>query len=125
MLSHLLRSAAALVVLLIQLPVQASEAEMVLPDVASVSFGDYSGRSLLLAGLLVCAAGIAFGMNIFAKLRALPVHHSMQEISELIYETCKTYLITQGKFILLLEVFIGSVIVFYFGWLRHFDALKV
>jgi len=49
----------------------------------------------------------------------------MREISELIYETCKTYLVTQGKFILLLEVFIGIVMIFYFGVLRHFDALKV
>ena len=62
---------------------------------------------------------------IFVQLRNLPVHASMREISELIYETCKTYLVTQGKFILLLEVFIGVIMVFYFGVLQHFDALKV
>ena len=69
--------------------------------------------------------GLAFGMMIFLQLKNLPVHRSMREISELIYETCKTYLITQGKFILLLEVFIGVIMVFYFGVLQHFDAMKV
>ena len=52
----------------------------------------------------------------------MPVHRSMLEISELIYETCKTYLITQGKFILILELFIGVIMVFYFGVLQHFSA---
>ncbi len=64
-------------------------------------------------------------MVIFTRLRNLPVHKSMRDISELIYETCKTYLITQGKFILLLELFIGVIMVFYFGVLQHMDALKV
>ena len=96
-----------------------------LPDLGSVEFQGINGRSLLLGGLLVCALGLAFGMVIFVQLRNLPVHSSMREISELIYETCKTYLVTQGKFILLLEVFIGVIMVFYFGVLQHFDALKV
>src|SRR5205085_990894 len=69
--------------------------------------------------------GLAFGLAMFMHLRNLPVHSSMLEISELIYETCKTYLITQGKFLLLLELFIGSIIVFYFGVLQHFDAVTV
>ncbi len=101
------------------------EANLVLPDLGSVDFQGINGRSLLLGGLVVCALGLAFGMVIFVQLRNLPVHDSMREISELIYETCKTYLITQGKFILLLEVFIGVIMVFYFGVLQHFEAFKV
>src|SRR5207253_8263205 len=62
---------------------------------------------------------------IFAQLKRLPVHRAMLEVSELIYETCKTYLVTQGKFILILETFIGVIMVIYFGWLRHFEAAKV
>ena len=104
----------------------ASEAELVLPDVGQVTFlGGVSGRTLLMAGLAVCAAGAAFGMIKFYRLRNLPVHRSMRDISELIYETCKTYLVTQGKFLLALEVLIAAVIVVYFGWLRNFDALRV
>ncbi len=104
----------------------ASEAELVLPDVGQVTFlGGLSGRTLLMAGLAVCAAGAAFGMIKFYRLRNLPVHRSMREISELIYETCKTYLVTQGKFLLALEVLIAAVIVVYFGWLRNFEALRV
>jgi len=64
-------------------------------------------------------------MVIFTRLKNMPVHRSMLEVSELIYETCKTYLITQGKFILLLEVFIGVIMLFYFGVLQHFSAMKV
>src|SRR5437867_5047034 len=66
-----------------------------------------------------------FGVIIYRQLKKLPVHHSMREISELIYETCKTYLITQGKFILLLEALIGVIIFVYFFWLRHFPLPQV
>src|SRR5207249_679193 len=76
-------------------------------------------------GNIICALGFAFGLVIYAELKKLPVHRSMLEVSELIYETCKTYLITQGKFILLLEAFIGTIMVIYFGALRHFEAAKV
>ena len=104
----------------------ASEADLVLPDFTAVTFaGGFSGRALLLAGTLVCLAGLGFGFTVYRKIRSLPVHRSMSEISELIYETCKTYLVTQGKFILILEAFIGAIIVTYFGWLRHFDATRV
>ncbi len=82
-------------------------------------------RTLLMSGLVVCMGGLAFGLVIFTRLKNLPVHKSMRDISELIYETCKTYLITQGKFILLLELFIGAIMVIYFGVLQHMDALKV
>ena len=103
----------------------AGEADLILPDVGSESFLGVSGRALLMGGLVVCFAGAGFGLFMFARLRNLPVHQSMRDVSELIYETCKTYLTTQGKFILLLELFIGAVMVIYFGWLRHYDAQTV
>src|SRR6476660_4440301 len=103
----------------------ASELDLVLPDLGQVMMMGTSGRSLLMGGLLVCFGGLAFGIWIFIQLRDAPVHRAMLEISELIYETCKTYLITQGKFILILELFIGTIMVFYFGVLQHFDAMKV
>ena len=68
-------------------------------------------------GLLFCVGGLLFGLAIYVQLKNLPVHRSMREISELIYETCKTYLVTQGKFILLLWAFIAVIIALYFGWL--------
>ena len=74
-----------------------------------------NGRTLLLGGLVVCVLGLVFGLVIFQRIKNLPVHSSMREISELIYETCKTYLVTQGKFLLILEIFIGLIIVLYFG----------
>ena len=76
-------------------------------------------------GLLFCVFGLGFGMVIFMRLKNLPVHRSMREISELIYETCKTYLITQGKFLMLLWAFIAVIIVLYFGVLRHFEIPRV
>ena len=105
---------------------RASEADLVLPDFRTVQFiGGLDGRSLLMAGIAVCIFGLIFGFMQYSALRNLPVHRSMLEISELIYETCKTYLITQGKFILYLEVLIGVVMVVYFGVLRHMEAVKV
>ncbi|MDO8501017.1 MAG: sodium-translocating pyrophosphatase [Gemmatimonadaceae bacterium] len=101
------------------------EANLVIPDLASVSFLGMPGSTLLLFGLIVCAAGLLFGLVIYSQLRKMPVHKSMLEISELIYETCKTYLITQGKFILILELFIGFVILLYFGFLLKFEPVKV
>src|ERR1700694_4323123 len=100
------------------------EANLKVPDLGHVSFGGINGRTLLLWGLVVCVLGLLFGLAIFVQLRNLPVHQSMREISELIYETCKTYLITQGKFILLLEVFIGIIMVVYFFVLRQLGATK-
>ncbi len=118
-------SAAALLVLVSVSSAAASEAELVLPDLSQVSFHGLSGRTLLMVGLVVSLIGAGFGLMTFFKLRNLPVHRSMRDVSELIYETCKTYLITQGKFILLLELFIGSVMVIYFGWLRELSANRV
>jgi K(+)-stimulated pyrophosphate-energized sodium pump len=104
---------------------RADEASLVLPDLSSVTFFGMTGHSLLMIGLVVCLGGLGFGLLIFTQLRDLPVHRSMREVSELIYETCKTYLITQGKFILLLEVFVGAIMVVYFGLMRHLEALRV
>jgi K(+)-stimulated pyrophosphate-energized sodium pump len=101
------------------------EAALKLPDLSSVSFLGIDGHRLLMIGLLLCVFGLGFGMVIFMRLRNLPVHRSMREISELIYETCKTYLITQGKFLMLLWAFIAAIIVLYFGVLRHFEVPRV
>jgi K(+)-stimulated pyrophosphate-energized sodium pump len=99
-----------------QAPEGGGEASLKLPDLSQVNFvWGVDGHRLLLFGILFCVFGLAFGLTIYSRLKNLPVHSSMREISELIYETCKTYLITQGKFLLLLWVFIGIVIVLYFG----------
>jgi K(+)-stimulated pyrophosphate-energized sodium pump len=103
----------------------ASEAELIIPDLGTVTFLGVSGRSLLFSGFGVCFLGLVFGLVMYRQLEALPVHRSMREISELIYETCKTYLLTQGKFILILWAFIAVIIVAYFGWLRHFSLDRV
>jgi len=91
------------------------EANLVLPDLSSVNFLGLNGHALLMIGLLFCVGGLLFGLAIYVQLKNLPVHRSMGEISELIYETCKTYLVTQGKFILLLWAFIAVIIALYFG----------
>jgi K(+)-stimulated pyrophosphate-energized sodium pump len=101
------------------------EASLIVPDLSQVAFGGVNGRVLLMLGLIVCAFGLFFGLVIFRQLKKLPVHETMREISELIYETCKTYLITQGKLLLILEAFIGVIIVLYFGVLLRFEAMKV
>jgi K(+)-stimulated pyrophosphate-energized sodium pump len=101
------------------------EANLKLPDLRQVQFLGMDGHTLLLWGILFCVFGLGFGMMIYMRLKNLPVHRSMLEISDLIYETCKTYLVTQGKFLLLLEVFIAIIIVLYFGVLLHFEALRV
>jgi K(+)-stimulated pyrophosphate-energized sodium pump len=101
------------------------EANLKIPDLAQVSFGGMTGRFLLQLGILVCFLGFVFGLVIFKQLQGLPVHTSMREISELIYETCKTYLITQGKFLMILWVFIAVIVVFYFGFLQHFAGQQV
>jgi K(+)-stimulated pyrophosphate-energized sodium pump len=93
------------------------EANLVLPDLSTVNFLGMNGHALLMIGLLFCVGGLLFGLAIYVQLKNLPVHRSMRDISELIYETCKTYLVTQGKFILVLWAFIAVVIGLYFGWL--------
>jgi K(+)-stimulated pyrophosphate-energized sodium pump len=96
---------------------EGGEASLKLPDLSSVNFLGMNGHNLLLIGLIFCFLGLMFGLWIYMQLKNLAVHKSMREMSELIYETCKTYLITQGKFLLLLWVFIAIIIVAYFGFL--------
>jgi K(+)-stimulated pyrophosphate-energized sodium pump len=132
----LLKSAAAVIVMLFgaataqaQAPGETpgGEANLKLPDLSQVNFLSWGidGHKLLLFGILFCIFGLVFGLVIYTRLKNLPVHRAMREISELIYETCKTYLITQGKFLLLLELFIAVVIVLYFGVLLHYEAARV
>src|SRR5713101_3519555 len=108
------------------LSARADEANLLLPDLSQVSvLGGISGRSILVWGLVICVFGLIFGLWQYMQLKNLPVHRAMLEISELIYATCKTYLVTQGKFILLLELFIGIIMVVYFGVLRNMTAATV
>src|SRR5207245_4497235 len=99
-------------------PREGGEAALKLPALSQVTFLGIDGHKLLLVGLLFCFLWLMFGLAIYIQLKNLPVHRSMREISELIYETCKTYLITQGKFIMLLWIFIAIIVVAYFGILR-------
>ena len=101
------------------------EASLKLPNLSQVSFLGIDGHKLLLFGIVICIFGLSFGLAIYSRLKNLPVHKSMRDISELIYETCKTYLITQGKFLLILWVFIAVVIVMYFGWLAPVQPVAV
>ncbi len=91
------------------------EAGLKLPDLSTVSFLGIDGHKLLTVGILFCVLGLIFGLVIYNRLKNLPVHRSMREVSELIYETCKTYLFTQGKFLMFLWLFIAVIIVLYFG----------
>ncbi len=95
------------------------EANLTLPDVGTVKFfgGSIDGHTLLLGGIVVCVLGMLFGLRIYLQLRAMAVHRSMLEVSELIYTTCKEYMIQQGKFLMILFAFIGAIMVFYFGFL--------
>jgi K(+)-stimulated pyrophosphate-energized sodium pump len=108
-----------------QEPHGGGEANLKLPSLdIDVAFG-MTGSSILMAGLVVGVLGLFFGLWIYSQLKNMAVHKSMLEVSELIYETCKTYLQTQGKFLMILELFIGAVIVFYFGFLQHLGMDKV
>ena len=101
------------------------EANLRLPDLSQVKFLGLDGHTLLLFGIAFCIFGLIFGMTIYTRLKNLPVHRAMREISELIYETCKTYLVTQGKFLILLESFIAVVIILYFGLLLKYELVRV
>jgi K(+)-stimulated pyrophosphate-energized sodium pump len=106
-------------------PHAGGEASLRLPDLGQAEFVGINGRTLLQVGLGVCLLGLLFGLVVYTQLKALPVHASMREISELIYETCKTYLLQQGKFLAILELFIGIIIIIYFGFLQHFEPSRV
>jgi K(+)-stimulated pyrophosphate-energized sodium pump len=96
---------------------RAGESDIKLPDLNAVSFlgGALSGSSVLLAGLAVCVVGMIFGWMQYVQTRNLPVHSSMAEVSNLIWETCKTYLAQQGKFLVVLWVLIGACMAYYFS----------
>jgi K(+)-stimulated pyrophosphate-energized sodium pump len=104
-------------------PHHGGEASLVLPELRSEKFMGIDGHTLLLSGLVVSALGLVFGFMIYAQLKNMPVHKSMLDISELIYETCKTYLVQQGKFLLMLWVFIGVIVAVYFGKLVETENL--
>ena len=111
----------AAAVLMCPVPARAAaggEDQLILPDLRSQTFFGMNGHALLTLGLIITVLGIGFGLVIYAQLRRLPVHRAMLEVSDLIYETCKTYLLNQGRFILLLWVCIAAVMVGYFGFLR-------
>src|SRR5579884_1005290 len=103
----------------------AGEANLQLPDFTRVQFLGLDGHRLLMFGILFCIFGLIFGLVIYSRLKGLPVHQAMKEMSQLIWETCKTYLITQGKFLFLLWVFIAVIIIVYFGVLLNFEAIRV
>jgi K(+)-stimulated pyrophosphate-energized sodium pump len=103
----------------------AGEANLKLPDFSQVQFLGMGGQHLLMFGILFCIFGLLFGLFIYTRLRKLPVHHAMAEISQLIWETCKTYLIQQGKFLLLLWAFVAAIIVLYFGALLEYGVSRV
>jgi len=105
----------------------ASEANLIIPDLNLVSFfgNTVNAKMLLASGLFICTFGVLFGLYHFFNIKNLPVHKSMESISELIYETCKTYLISQGKFIIILEILLANIMIVYFGLLQHFLIAKV
>jgi K(+)-stimulated pyrophosphate-energized sodium pump len=106
-------------------PQTGGEAHLVLPDLSQAQFLGVNGRTLLMAGLGICALGLLFGLFTYKELRDLPVHTSMREVSEIIWETCKTYLWTQGRFLLILEIFVGVIILFYFGYFQRLEPVRV
>ena len=108
-------------------PALASEADIKIPDLRSVSFlnGALSGMSVLMIGLVVCALGVAYGWMQYLQTKRLPVHKSMAAVSQIIWETCKTYLFQQGKFLAVLWVLIAICMTYYFGVLSHNSASHV
>jgi K(+)-stimulated pyrophosphate-energized sodium pump len=99
------------------------EDSLVIPgQLDTYEFFGIAASRLLMLGLIVCAAGVVFGLVVYAQLKNAPVHKAMLEVSELIFETCKTYLVTQAKFLGVLWLFIGTVIVVYYGFLKSEPA---
>ena len=107
--------------LFVSLPAMASEADLVVPDLAQSA----DSYNLLLIGLGICVAGLVYGLVEYFNVKSKPAHKSMIEIGELIFQTCKTYLVQQGKFLIVLELFIAACIGFYFGYLQHMKAADV
>ncbi len=106
----------------------ASEADIKIPDLSTVKFdgmGGISGHTLMLLGIGICAIGAIFGLVQYVQTKNLPVHQSMANVSHTIWETCKTYLFTQGKFLAILWLLIAACMIYYFGFLQHNTAAHV
>ncbi len=106
----------------------AGEADLVLPNFSAtfnVGGTPIAGTTILWAGMFIALLGCMFGLYEFMRVKKLPAHKSLLDISELIYETCKTYMITQGKFLVVLEVLIGACIIGCFGFLQDKDMPTV
>jgi K(+)-stimulated pyrophosphate-energized sodium pump len=105
----------------------AGEANILLPDLSKITFfgGSLGGVTILNFGLLICLIGLAFGFMQYAQTKNLPAHKSMLDVSQTIWETCKTYLLQQGKFLLALWVLIAICIVYYFGVLSAMGTSAV
>src|SRR5258706_12717057 len=99
----------------------AGDADIQLPSLEQVKFfhGSVTGLTILFFGLFVCVVGTAFGLREYVRTRALPVHRSMRDVSQIIWETCKTYLWQQGKFLLALWILIAVCMIYYFLGLQH------
>jgi K(+)-stimulated pyrophosphate-energized sodium pump len=91
----------------------ASEAELKIPDLSPVQ------NNLLMIGFLICILGMGFGLYMYASVKRIHAHKSMLDVSNVIFETCKTYLLQQGKLLIVLEIFIGVCITYYFAFLQH------
>jgi K(+)-stimulated pyrophosphate-energized sodium pump len=102
----------ALAAILLPISVFAGEADLLIPDLTA------SQNNWLMLGFIVCGLGLAFGFWKFLQVRGLKAHKSMLDVSQIIFETCKTYLLQQGKFLILLFVFIAVCVAFYFGFLQ-------
>ncbi|HUQ89955.1 MAG TPA: sodium-translocating pyrophosphatase [Vicinamibacterales bacterium] len=100
------------------------EVNIQLPDLNQGDFLGLTGHQILLSGLVVCVLGLLFGAWTYTAVKNLPVHQSMADVSALIYETCKAYLIQQGKFLMILELFIGAVMIAYF-WLTGLEPSRI
>ena len=102
-----------MVLILLATPLWASEAELAIPVLTE------GQNNILMAGFLICFLGMIFGVYEYVKVKGFPAHKSMLDVAAVIFETCKTYLIQQGKLLILLEIFIGICIAYYFGFLQH------
>ncbi|HVA67137.1 MAG TPA: sodium-translocating pyrophosphatase [Elusimicrobiota bacterium] len=105
--------------------IHGGEANLILPNLSQVAFLGVPGHHLLMYGLIFCGLGLLFGLYMYNQIKNLPVHRSMADVSHIIWETCKTYLFEQGKFLMLLWAFIAAVIILYFGVLLHYSAARV
>jgi K(+)-stimulated pyrophosphate-energized sodium pump len=113
-----------LVMFLTVAPAFAGEADIKIPPLDKVQFGGLSGMAILYVGLVICLFGTAFGIVQYKQTKALPVHPRMSDVSNIIWETCKTYLFQQGKFLMMLWVLIAACMVYYFGFLSdHVDPV--